>query len=714
MLFGSRAAAIGPGPAVQIGVEAAPRFGNYPGPAAAPGWIGGAGTRAALPGRHPTRGPGTRPGIGLGTMNEGGSAMRSLDDRLFLDDRVEAILWDMDGVLVDSLGFDFEVCNRLLREVDPAAAAIPRDVIRAGFALGADDFWAFLLKRSGIGIDGADRAALIARWEALRRTTAFALNPGIREVLDAARAAGLRQAVVSNNPEADVRAILAGAGLDGRFDAVVGNDGPGRAKKPAPDSYLHAAATLGVAPERCVVVEDSPLGLQAAAAAGAVPIGVATGGDTAAGLRATGLARVVYDRLDRGLARLAPGDVLAKVLETPNDFVSHMVEHIAWRTGCSAEVRWPGDDWRALGRAVGASLAAGLDVAGPAAALGMIDDGSAEVLIEPDRAGELAVVAGVADLDLDWFLASRVEQVDDGRHLVDLLRGLAEGLGARITVRVCSFEDPHHTWEGIYRGVGIALADYAPPRPVAPVADAPVVGKGLAESQGQGSIAVTDITDTSAVCRRETSESVVEIRVDTAGSGRLSYAAEVADTIDVSAFPRLLAPFCRAAGFDLDVRCVATRLSSSHVVLEDIGLTFGRGLLGIAMARMGRIGINGAGSNLGPAVFGAEGRVNVGTSIEGRKFLKIVPGTAAYPAFRRDFLVGRTLFGSLRSEDLDDFLDGLAGGLTCSIIAHVGAVEDPESGWTALFEGLGTALAMTLAPNPARRGLPAGVKASLV
>ncbi|MEQ8966422.1 MAG: HAD-IA family hydrolase [Azospirillaceae bacterium] len=643
--------------------------------------------------------------------------MRSLDDRLFLDDAIEAILWDLDGVLVDSLSFDFETCNGLLGEVDGTAAEIPRDDIRAGFALGPDDFWAFLLKRSGIGLDGADRARLIERWEDLRRTTAFPLNPGIAEVLDAARAAGLRQAVVSNNPEADVRAILANAGLDGRFDAVVGNDGPGRAKKPAPDSYLHAAATLGLDPAVCAVIEDSPIGLQAATAAGARAIGVGTGGDSPAGLRATGLASVVHDSLARGTARLVPGDVLDKVLETPNDFVSHMIEHIAWRTGCAAAVRWPSDDWSALGRAVGASLADALTLAGPAAALGMIDDGSAEVLVEPDQPGGLEIVAGVTDLDLDWFLAARVEQVEDGRELVDLLRGVAEGLDARITVRVCSFEDQHHTWEGIYRGVGIALADYAPPRPAAPADDASAAagaGKGLAESQGQGSIAVSDITDTAATCRRETSESVVEIRIDTAGSGRLGYDVQVADTIDVSAFPRLLEPFCKAAGFDLDVRCVATRLSSSHVVLEDIGLTFGRGLLGIATARMGRFGINGAGNNLAPDVFDADGRVNVGTSIEGRKFLKIVPGTRAYPIFRREFLVGRTLFGSLRSEDLDDFLDGLAGGLTCSIIAHVGAIEDPEAGWIALFEGLGRSLAMTLAPNPARRGLPAGVKASLV
>ena len=78
---------------------------------------------------------------------------------------------------------------------------------------------------------------------------------GHPRVLSAARAAGLRQAVVSNNPQDEVVKILANSGLLDSFDVVAGNDGSGRAKKPAPDSYLFAAKALGLGGGRCGAVE---------------------------------------------------------------------------------------------------------------------------------------------------------------------------------------------------------------------------------------------------------------------------------------------------------------------------------------------------------------------------------------------------------------------------------------------------------------------------
>ena len=70
----------------------------------------------------------------------------SLADRLFLPPDTAAILWDLDGTLVDSLQFDLMVCSRILSDHAGRAIEIPQPVLREGFALSGSDFWAFLFK----------------------------------------------------------------------------------------------------------------------------------------------------------------------------------------------------------------------------------------------------------------------------------------------------------------------------------------------------------------------------------------------------------------------------------------------------------------------------------------------------------------------------------------------------------------------------------------
>lgn len=100
--------------------------------------------------------------------------------------------------------------------------------------------------------------------------------PGVVELLQGCRKAGLRVAVASSADLIKVRANLEAIGLPIRFwDAVLTGEDV-KNKKPAPDIFLAAAATLGVHPEECVVVEDAVHGVQAAKAAGMRCIAVAT------------------------------------------------------------------------------------------------------------------------------------------------------------------------------------------------------------------------------------------------------------------------------------------------------------------------------------------------------------------------------------------------------------------------------------------------------
>jgi imidazoleglycerol phosphate dehydratase HisB len=392
-----------------------------------------------------------------------------------------------------------------------------------------------------------------------------------------------------------------------------------------------------------------------------------------------------------------------------------MVEHIAWRLGIGIDLAWPDTNWGGLGDRLGRQIRQFEARQPRAAALGMIDDGSAEVYL--DLEGEAGfVIEAIANTDLDWFLALRCEQLDSGRPLIELLAGLTAGLGGRLQIRVCSVEDPHHTWEGIFRSVGIALARLFMPAPPPSVRLPSERGIAAAQgqAQGQGRLEVREGTADSASVVRETAESIVSVRAVLAEPPGLDCAMAVAESIDVAAFPRLLERLALAAGLALSVSFTATKLNSSHVVLEDIGLVLGRALLEIFRHRMEGFGVNGAGSSVKTLADYSSGAVRVGVSIEGRKFVKFVPFTASTQSMRKGLLVGPLVYGSIRAEDLDDFLDGLAGGLACSIIVHLRSFDDPEATWAALFEQLGLAIRECLEPNPYRKGLPAGVKATLI
>jgi HAD superfamily hydrolase (TIGR01509 family) len=91
---------------------------------------------------------------------------------------------------------------------------------------------------------------------------------GAVALLDRLDDAGVPYCVASNGEHALMRVKLASTGLLDRFEGRRFSSADVARPKPAPDLFLHAASSLGVAPRRCVVVEDSPLGVQGGRAAG--------------------------------------------------------------------------------------------------------------------------------------------------------------------------------------------------------------------------------------------------------------------------------------------------------------------------------------------------------------------------------------------------------------------------------------------------------------
>ena len=177
---------------------------------------------------------------------------------------IDALIFDFDGLLIDSETPLFEIWQRLYRE--HGCVLQLEDWQHALGTFGGFDPYADLIARTGSGPDRATLAPRI-RAEHVERCTVLPLLAGVADVFDAADAAGLKTAVASSSSLDWVGPFLDQHQLTARLHAICTRDDVARVK-PAPDLFLLAAERIGVAPDRCLVFEDSPNGLRAAHAAG--------------------------------------------------------------------------------------------------------------------------------------------------------------------------------------------------------------------------------------------------------------------------------------------------------------------------------------------------------------------------------------------------------------------------------------------------------------
>jgi len=176
---------------------------------------------------------------------------------------VRALLWDNDGVLVDTEHLYFEATKDALAALD---VALDLDGYRKlSLTDGRSCF--DLARDAGVAEEAieARRRERDARYHA-RVRAGVELIEGVRETL-AALHGRLPMAIVTSSRPENLHAAHRHHGIDRYFDLVVASGDYARSK-PYPDPYLEAAARLGVAPADCLVVEDSERGLMAALAAG--------------------------------------------------------------------------------------------------------------------------------------------------------------------------------------------------------------------------------------------------------------------------------------------------------------------------------------------------------------------------------------------------------------------------------------------------------------
>jgi HAD superfamily hydrolase (TIGR01509 family) len=206
---------------------------------------------------------------------------------------LQGVLFDMDGLLVDSEPLWFEVECAVMARLDGQWSEADQQALIGG---SLPRTVSYLLARAGRPASPEE----VGRWlvdgmTSLLRSRALTVLPGAAELLAELHAAGIPRALVTSSERPIMDAVLRQLGVG--FSATVCADDVTRGK-PDPEPYLRAAALLGADPRAGVALEDSPNGVASAEAAGCrliavpslVPIGARPGRVIAASLSQVSLA----------------------------------------------------------------------------------------------------------------------------------------------------------------------------------------------------------------------------------------------------------------------------------------------------------------------------------------------------------------------------------------------------------------------------------------
>jgi HAD superfamily hydrolase (TIGR01509 family) len=176
---------------------------------------------------------------------------------------IEAVVFDLDGVLIDSEPVWEQVRRQVVAQHGGHWAA---DAQRRLMGMSTGEWARYLSEDLGVGLPPDRIAALVIERMAARYTERLPLMPGAVEAVRRL-AARWPLGLASSSPPSLIETVLDAASLRSSFAVAMSTEQVPHGK-PAPDIYLAVAAQLGHRPERCAAVEDSSNGLRSAAAAG--------------------------------------------------------------------------------------------------------------------------------------------------------------------------------------------------------------------------------------------------------------------------------------------------------------------------------------------------------------------------------------------------------------------------------------------------------------
>ncbi len=178
---------------------------------------------------------------------------------------IEAIIFDMDGVLVDSEPFHIEIENRLFK-LNGIDVSDEEHLEYMGVA--TEVMWRKIAERHMLELT-VEKLTQQSRTESIRyfsELTEIPVMPGLIDLLEELKQKKYPMAVASSSFPEIIEIILTKTGLRSYFQVVVSSEEAGKSK-PEPDVFLLAARKLGIIPWNCLVVEDSFNGIKAAHAA---------------------------------------------------------------------------------------------------------------------------------------------------------------------------------------------------------------------------------------------------------------------------------------------------------------------------------------------------------------------------------------------------------------------------------------------------------------
>ena len=210
---------------------------------------------------------------------------------------MDAVIFDMDGVLLDSEPLHRELNQTLFRELGADVSDVEYD---AFIGMSTPLMWQSLVAawKLPYRVEELVQREQDRKHDALR-TRPLVPSQGLVDLLTALRAAGRRLAVASGSPRRNILLVLDRLNLTPYFDAVVASEEVAHGK-PAPDVFLEAARRLNVAPARCVVIEDAANGIRAARAAAMPCVGYQ---NPTSGRQDLSAAHLIVDNLHSPLLR---------------------------------------------------------------------------------------------------------------------------------------------------------------------------------------------------------------------------------------------------------------------------------------------------------------------------------------------------------------------------------------------------------------------------